>query len=498
MTVPLPDSPPPPLRQTYLLHAVMIVLAGLGVGLLATWQPVLAVLAGVALLGLAFVVQVGTRLPLYALGLAGSTLVGYAFMGRGYAYVGVPPLFIGEFTLGLGVCGAVAALAQGARLRQTWGLAALLLVFIAVGVRSTVPYFAKYDLDAVRDAATWYYSLFALVVAVLVVHLGAFRWIIVRYGRLLPYLLVAGPAALWITRIFYFHLPVWPMSGGEVLYMKAGDLAVHLAGVMGFILLGLSRVRPEGRSPIVALDPRRQEWWWWTAWILGVAGLISSRASLLCIIAALACILVFRPLSRWGRPLFVLCALLAVLVVVNPRYETNSGREISLDGFVLALQSIAGGTGDAAVDGTRTWRLDWWHKIESYTLHGDYFWTGKGYGINLATVDGFQVESDQSLRNPHSIHFSILARSGVPGLLSWIVLNVAFAGSLLLAFLRARAHGQIMWANVHLWLLAYWLAFIVNASFDVYIEGPQGGIWFWSVMGFGIAALELYRRGEEL
>jgi hypothetical protein len=43
-------------------------------------------------------------------------------------------------------------------------------------------------------------------------------------------------------------------------------------------------------------------------------------------------------------------------------------------------------------------------------------------------------------------------------------------------------------------VLAFWLAFMVNASVDVFLEGPQGGIWFWCLMGFGIAALEAQRR----
>ena len=36
---------------------------------------------------------------------------------------------------------------------------------------------------------------------------------------------------------------------------------------------------------------------------------------------------------------------------------------------------------------------------------------------------------------------------------------------------------------------------MINASFDVYLEGPQGGIWFWSFFGFGMALLEVQRRG---
>jgi len=32
----------------------------------------------------------------------------------------------------------------------------------------------------------------------------------------------------------------------------------------------------------------------------------------------------------------------------------------------------------------------------------------------------------------------------------------------------------------------------------VSLEGPQGGIWFWSLFGFGIAALHVQRRTRRL
>jgi hypothetical protein len=38
-------------------------------------------------------------------------------------------------------------------------------------------------------------------------------------------------------------------------------------------------------------------------------------------------------------------------------------------------------------------------------------------------------------------------------------------------------------------LLGYWVAFMANASFDVFIEGPMGGIWFWTIYGVGLAAM---------
>jgi hypothetical protein len=40
-------------------------------------------------------------------------------------------------------------------------------------------------------------------------------------------------------------------------------------------------------------------------------------------------------------------------------------------------------------------------------------------------------------------------------------------------------------------VLVYWAAVMVNSSFDVYLEGPQGGIWFWSVFGIGLTIILL-------
>jgi O-antigen ligase len=105
------------------------------------------------------------------------------------------------------------------------------------------------------------------------------------------------------------------------------------------------------------------------------------------------------------------------------------------------------------------------------------------------------VGHGETLRSPHSIHFSILARTGVPGLLLWIGLNLAFAARMIQGFVHARRRGNLFWAQIDGWVLVYWLAFLINASFDVYIEGPQGGIWFWSVVGFGLAALRI-QAGE--
>jgi hypothetical protein len=86
----------------------------------------------------------------------------------------------------------------------------------------------------------------------------------------------------------------------------------------------------------------------------------------------------------------------------------------------------------------------------------------------------------------------------VPGLALWVLLNGSFLVTMLTAHRKARAAGQERWARAGAWLLAYWAALLVNASFDVFIEGPQGGIWFWSVMGAGMAVMETARRERRL
>jgi hypothetical protein len=44
---------------------------------------------------------------------------------------------------------------------------------------------------------------------------------------------------------------------------------------------------------------------------------------------------------------------------------------------------------------------------------------------------------------------------------------------------------------------AIWVAALINMSFDVYLEGPQGGIWFWSVVGLGLVLMRVASTAPE-
>ncbi len=177
-----------------------------------------------------------------------------------------------------------------------------------------------------------------------------------------------------------------------------------------------------------------------------------------------------------------------------PPPASAEGRPATIGQMIENLASIFGGTSDGGLEGTRQFRLAWWSTIVDYTVFGDYFWAGKGFGINLADDDGFQSTSDGSLRAPHNSHLTVLARMGVPGFALWIALQVAFGVGLLRATLAHRRLGNTTFFAVGAWILVYWFAMMVDTSFDPYLEGPQGGIWFWSLIGLGLVVMRLRDR----
>jgi hypothetical protein len=176
---------------------------------------------------------------------------------------------------------------------------------------------------------------------------------------------------------------------------------------------------------------------------------------------------------------------------VAPTVAPNRGRPATVGQLVENILSVFGWSDDQNLQGTKEFRLAWWGTIIDYTVFGDYFWSGKGFGINLADSDGFQSTTDHSLRAPHNSHVTTLARMGVPGFVLWVLLQSAFGIGLLRAIWLHRRAGDMKLAAVGGWLLVYWAAMVVDTSFDPYIEGPQGGIWFWTVVGLGLVMMRL-------
>jgi hypothetical protein len=167
------------------------------------------------------------------------------------------------------------------------------------------------------------------------------------------------------------------------------------------------------------------------------------------------------------------------------------GRPATLQQMIDNFLSIFGSSSEGGLEGSKQFRLAWWGTIIDYTVFGDYFWTGKGFGVNLADDDGFQSTVDHSLRSPHNSEMTVLARMGVPGLLLWVLLQGAFVIGLLRALTAHRRAGDTQIAVVGGLILVYWVAMMIDTSFDPYLEGPQGGIWFWVIFGLGLVVMRI-------
>ena len=208
--------------------------------------------------------------------------------------------------------------------------------------------------------------------------------------------------------------------------------------------------------------------------------------------------------------------LLLAVSGVHIEIPGGKGRELSFHQIVLNVKSTFGDVGSDGLDSTKEWRMEWWKDILRDTFgslkygpgdgaqsthrswsRGRYFWGGMGFGVNLADEYGYQV-GDRSLRSPHNGHMTLLARTGVPGLALWALVQMSWGAAVLNGYYRARRSGDARWSGLFLFLGAFWLAFLINTSFDVYLEGPMGGIWFWSVYGLGIASVWIHKRRPEL
>lgn len=403
-------------------------------------------------------------------------LVGYAFLGKGFAYIGAGGFFVGEVAFAVGVSTLAVAAALGRlRLRPLLALPgiSLLLAFLVWQAARTIPFVARYGIDALRDGALWGYAAFAVCIAALVPPDAADR-LVAAYGRYLPAFLAWAPAIFLVHKLG-MALPVLPGSTLQV-GVKGGDIGVHLGGIAAWMLLA-----PTAGG---GARPRRSAWlWvlWWAAWAVTAS---TSRAAALAALLGLAVAVVLSRRVQWGGIAFG-AAIVVIVIVSSDIRATLKGGELSVGHLTESLTSIvsddAGGGDWERLQITKEWRLRWWGTIVSYTVRGKYFWQGKGYGISLAADDGFLV-GDRTVRSPHNAFMTVLARSGVPGLALW----VAFLAALALWLLReavlsppSERHRRAFAA----WGLAYLAAFLANSSFDVYLEGPMGGIWFWSVIG---------------
>jgi O-antigen ligase len=250
---------------------------------------------------------------------------------------------------------------------------------------------------------------------------------------------------------------------------------VHLGAIWAFFACGLAASSKWISLPLII-----------GAGITGSAG----RGGFLGFLAAIiVTVCILRQFKRLLPIAVSVIVALILAIAVDPHLSIpGSDRELSSRQFISNLLSI-GGDAEGSLEATKGWRLAWWNKIIDYTVYGPYFWMGKGYGINLADSDGFQTNGEtHDLRSPHNSHLTLLARSGVPGVLLWSIVQLIWFLQICKDVAYARRRGLRHWVSLFVFLIAYWTAYMVSAAFDVMFEGPASGIPFWTLVGVGWGA----------
>jgi O-Antigen ligase len=415
-------------------------------------------------------------------------LLGYALMGKGFAYLGYPPVLVGELAFLAGIffllrsgC-LVAVFASGPSL--------LLAAIMGWVLLRTLPFVGTYGFDALRDSVIILYGGFSFIVAALLIEDCRRINTLVRYYRI--FLGIYVPAVPFLFPLgFYFGDDILKVPGTTVslIWLGPGEVGTHLAGAAVFTLAGFRKPTPV-----------------WTACLVAALVMVSamSRAAMLAFVVPV--VLAALVLGK-ARMLAIIIPVGLLLLATSYMLETSfssyhearasTERSVSSVQLVENAASIFDRSGDQT-EGTKEWREKWWNIIVDNTVRGPYFWTGRGFGINLGFEDGFgNPHNERPLRSPHNGHITILARAGIPGVLLWGIFLATWLGALLHATLLARRRGQAEWASLFLFVACYAASCVINATFDVALEAPMQGIWFWCLIGFGIGATMIYRYMQD-
>jgi hypothetical protein len=342
----------------------------------------------------------------------------------------------------------------------------LILFFIVISFIYILKGFTRHDIiDLIRDSFIFQYGWFVFI-------LFLFKEKLKIIWETLFFIYKWFPFVALLNFILQYFVPffetVTPFGGIPILLYKNGDMGVQLLISTLLLLYSFEKKSLKWRvllSLVIALD------------FLILASY--SRSGIVAFLASMLCFIYFnKDIQLQSRVRSLIKYLPIILLVVTPIYinikvaENFQGRAVGLEQIKNNFSSIVGGTTDATSENNVVWRLVWWAKIIDYSLSSPNFFIGKGLGMNLATDDDI-ITLDDSLRSPHNFHLNIMSRFGVLMFMIWMY----FLIQLLRPLFKKQLQGKRLLIGCIL------LAFLLNASFDVFLEGPMGAFPFWTWLG---------------
>jgi hypothetical protein len=386
----------------------------------------------------------------------------YIYFNKGIAYS-----FLSEALLIVGLLFVIRDFKQLAIPKEK--KSGLLVLFFTLAflyiIRGKIQHYEWIDL--VRDSFIFNYGLFAIIIFFFKDQIPYLLKGIYKIYKWYP--IVETVLFLCLNYVpFLAELKIF--GSFNLLHYKYSDMAVHLFISTLFLLNG--RIILATRFFIV------------NAILIAYLFLVMSsysRAGMVCFIISFILFFVFsRNIALKSQIKYYLRLFPVVILLALPFYLSTStkanyqGRKIGLDQLNDNITSLIISNEGTTLNNNKVWRLVWWGKIIDYTFGGEYFFAGKGLGMALAQDDNIVTsESDAELRSPHNFHLNILARFGVPIFFLWCFW----------LYLHFKQLKKPNLSAMNLVLLCIIIMFLLNASFDVFLEGSMGAFPFWTFIG---------------
>jgi hypothetical protein len=404
-----------------------------------------------------------SRFPLWAF-----LLTGYFSAGRGFAYLGVSPLFISELYLGWSVL----------RNRHNWlgrfiddvlrfelinvAIAVNLLWGIVEVVRCM--YMNRNPIEVLRIFALNYYPLYLLV----------------------------GVSLGQDLSIAQFVRVVKIMMCLYVPYAIASNAGIRLNIDIGYP--GLAPVLPVAMA---AIWPYLRGWRWRYVILLGtlyplffVVG--HGRGGMLGLLLGMAVVAIVSK-ARIGRMLAIAAGVIVVGLIIGPYIPGPAGQSPPLDPYVYAARLVAtfdphkaekmlddrGYHDEAAIIGSNEGTAKWRQQIWTNAIHSlnttELMLIGQGGGYSMVDL----VPDKQDIHTPHNFAVFCLYYTGVIGLVCYCMILIAiFVSGQKIAdpVLRTLVPGVLV-------------ATLLIASTGDCFETPYGAVPFYLFTGaiFGVA-----------
>ena len=384
----------------------------------------------------------------------------YAFLNKGIAYSYLVEILF--------VVGLVILLKDFKNLEIVWNRPVkILLGLIAICFLFIIRAIGKYPfMEIIRDSFIINYALFVFILFMLKDEIAYIKERIFAVYKWYP--IVACSSFLLFTYFPFFETFILFGKIPLLLY-KFGDMGVQL--LISSLLMLNGYVKMSKRWAILNTVL--------TIYLFLVIAAYS-RSGALSYLVGMGLFFVFMKNKELKQTLLQylkfapLVGLIAISFYVGTKVQDNfQGRKVGLDQLKENALSIVGQNSDGTLSDNKAWRLLWWTKIIDYTFTFENFALGKGLGMSLAQEDEIDKPGEGDLRSPHNFHLNILARFGVPIFLLWCYW----------LFLHFKVFRDPELSSENLMYLSIFAAFIMNSSFDVYLEGPMGAFPFWTFLG---------------